>query len=211
MIAMTCRIHTGADGADHWLDSPHFDGQGTIDVHALGSPVVPHPESVAVLVELDHRMLAALAGDPWAAEAENILGFTRYANGTDAPSRLVELVRARATGDSAVAAARALFEAAGYQVVVCTDQPGRIVDRLIRPVYNAALRLVDEGLATQADLDLTCRLGLGYVDGPVERVERGGLAHHYDVTAALFETFGTPGFAPAARSVAAAQRRAART
>lgn len=62
-------------------------------------------------------------------------------------------------------------------------------------------------LATQKDIDLTCKLGLGYPDGPIERTIRGGLAHHYDVTKALFETYGTPGYAPARRAVVAAQRR----
>ena len=56
-------------------------------------------------------------------------------------------------------------------------------------------------------MDLTCRLGLSYPDGPIERVERGGLARHHDVTRALFETYGTPGFAPARRAVVAATRR----
>ena len=76
----------------------------------------------------------------------------------------------------------------------------------MRPKYNAALRFLDEGLATARDLDVTCRLGLGYADGPIERVERGGLAHHYDVTQALFETYGTPTYAPARRAVVAKQR-----
>ena len=69
------------------------------------------------------------------------------------------------------------------------------------------MRLLDEGLATAADMDLTCRLGLGYRDGPIERLERGGLAHHYDVSRALHEVYGTPGFAPARRAGVAAARR----
>ena len=58
----------------------------------------------------------------------------------------------------------------------------------------------------QTVMDVTCRLGLGYRDGPIERVERGGLANHYDATAALFEVYGTPAYAPARRSVVAKQR-----
>jgi hypothetical protein len=50
--------------------------------------------------------------------------------------------------------------------------------RLVRPKYNAALRFLDEGLASQKDMDLTCRLGLGYADGAIERVIRGGLVSH---------------------------------
>ena len=56
-------------------------------------------------------------------------------------------------------------------------------------------------------MDLKCRLGLNRPDGPIFRVERGELAHHDDVTQALFETCGTPGFAPARRAVVAARRR----
>ena len=71
------------------------------------------------------------------------------------------------------------------------------------PKYNAALRFLDEGLATQADMDLTCKLGLGYPDGPLERIFRGGMARHYDVTQALFETYGTPAYAPPRRAIVA--------
>ena len=99
-----------------------------------------------------------------------------------------------------------MFEEGGFTVVVCTDHAGRILDRLLRPKYNDALRLLDEGLASAADMDLTCRLGLGYPDGPIERVVRGGLSYHHDVTKALFETFGTPAYAPARRAVVAATR-----
>ena len=81
------------------------------------------------------------------------------------------------------------------------------IDRLVRPVYNAALRFLDERLATAEDMDLTCRLGLGYPDGPVERVERGDLARHYEITQSLFEIYGVPGFAPARRAVVAHERR----
>ncbi|HJN21881.1 MAG TPA: 3-hydroxyacyl-CoA dehydrogenase family protein, partial [Alphaproteobacteria bacterium] len=86
------------------------------------------------------------------------------------------------------------------------DHAGRIIDRLVRPKYNDALRLLDEGLASAADMDLTCRLGLGYRDGPIERVARGGLAYHHDVCAALFEITGTAAYAPARRAIVAKAR-----
>ena len=127
-------------------------------------------------------------------------------NGNDPPSPLVELVRQPNTPESAVAAARAVFEGAGLTVAVCADHAGRIIDRLVRPKYNDALRLLDEGLASAADMDLTCRLGLGYRDGPIERVARGGLTYHHDVCAALFETTGTAAYAPARRAIVAKAR-----
>jgi 3-hydroxybutyryl-CoA dehydrogenase len=51
---------------------------------------------------------------------------------------------------------------------------------------------------------------LGYRDGPLERLERGGLAHHYDVTKALFDVYGTPAYAPARRALVAKQRQGGR-
>ena len=175
----------------------------------LGKPegtAAADPSRVAVLVELGTECLGVHTGERAGEEGSNVLGFARYRNGDDPPSPLIELVTQPRSDAEAIAAARALFEAAGLTVAVCGDQPGRIVDRLVRPKYNAALRFLDEGLATASDLDMTCRMGLGYPDGPIERVERGGLARHCDVTRALFEIFGTPGYAPARRAAVARER-----
>lgn len=178
---------------------------GEVTIH-LGTPLVADASKAAVLVELGTECLGVHTGEKAGEEGSNVLGFARYRNGSDAPSKLIELVRQPRTKPEAIAAARAVFEAAGFTVVVSADQAGRIVDRLVRPKYNAALRFLDEGLATAKDMDTTCRLGLGYTDGPVERVERGGLAYHHDVTKALFEVYGSPAYAPARRAVVAKQR-----
>lgn len=172
----------------------------------LGVAHEDDPHKAAILVELSRECLGAHTGERMGDEGSNVIGFARYRNGTDPPSNLVELVRQPLTPDSTIAAARALFETAGLQVAVCSDQAGRIIDRLVRPKYNAAFRLLDEGLASQKDIDVTCRLGLGYPEGPIERVVRGGLAEHYMISKALFETYGTPGYAPGRRSVVAAER-----
>ncbi len=171
----------------------------------LGAPPILDIKKKAVLIELATECLADHV-DEDDLSAANVLGFCRYRNGADPPSNLIEIVRLRSTKSDAVDAAKAIFEAAGMTVVVCADQPGRILDRLLRPKYNAALRFLDEGLATAEDMDTTCRLGLGYPDGPIERVKRGGLAYHYEVTAALFETFGTAGYAPPRLAIAAKRR-----
>jgi len=172
----------------------------------LGCPPVADPVRRVILVELGGECLGVHTGEAAGTEGSNILGFARYRNGADAPSRLIELVRQPASDAAAVVAARALFEGAGFDVALCGDHAGRIVDRLVRPKYNAALRFLDEGLATAKDMDLTCRLGLGYPDGPIERIERGGLAYHHEVTQRLFETFGMAAYAPARRAVVARQR-----
>ena len=161
------------------------------------------PARIAVLVELDTECLGVHTGEECGREGSNVVGFARYRNGNDAPSKLIELVHQPNTTSAALAAARAVFEVAGFDVAVCRDLPGRIVDRLVRPKYNDALRFLDEGLASAADLDKTCCLGLGYPDGPIERVSRGGLVRHFEVTQAIYAMTGQIGYFPARRSVVA--------
>ena len=179
--------------------------EGDVVVY-LGSDFVADETKKAILIELGRECLGVHTGEHAGEEGSNILGFSRYRNGDDDPSNLIELVRQPATPASAIAAAKAVFEAAGFDVAVCADQAGRIIDRLVRPKYNAALRFLDEGLASARDMDLTCCMGLGYRDGPIERVERGGLAHHYDISQALFEIYGQAAYAPARRAVVAKSR-----
>ena len=161
---------------------------------------------IAILVELGTECLGVHTGERRGEEGSNVLGFARFRLGGGEPSKLVEVVRQPRTPESAVAAARQVFESAGLQVAVCNDFAGRIVDRLVRPYYNAALRRLDEGLASAADLDATLKLGLGYPEGPIELLERTGLAHHCDVTQALFEAYGEAAYAPARRARVAKQR-----
>ena len=160
-----------------------------------------------VLIELTTECLGVHTGESRGNEGSNVLGFARFRLGAVEPTKLIELVRQPRTLDSAIAAARELFQGAGLQVAVCGDVAGRIVDRLVRPYYNAALRRLDEGLATADDLDITLKLGLGYPEGPISLLERTGLDHHYDVTRALFDAYGDPAYAPARRARVAKQRR----
>jgi 3-hydroxybutyryl-CoA dehydrogenase len=159
------------------------------------------PEAkTAILIELGTECLGVHTGARRALEGSNVLGFSRFRLGNAEPTTLVEVVRQPRTTEAALAAAKEIFEAAGLQVAICGDFDGRILDRLVRPYFNAALRRLDEGLATADDLDTTLKLGLGYPEGPVSLLERTGLEHHYDVSQALFEALGDPAYAPARRA-----------
>ena len=159
-----------------------------------------------VLIELGAECLGVHTGETRGEEGSNILGFARFHLGDGEPSNLVELVRQPQTTQSAIDAAKEIFTAAGLQVALCNDFAGRIIDRLVRPYYNAALRRLDEGLASADDLDTTLKLGLGYPEGPIGLLERTGLQHHFDVTQALFEAYGEAAYAPARRARVAKQR-----
>ncbi len=211
---MAHRIEIHGQSRSFPTGDPFLDNEGDAEadvVILLGNEVGNSIEAArgarAIVIELDQECLGVYTGEQAGREGSEVLGFARYRNGDDPPSNLIELVRQPQSAPEAIEAAQGAFEAAGFDVSVCSDQAGRIVDRLVRPKYNSALRFLDEGLATAESIDLTCRLGLSYPDGPIERVERGGLARHHDVTRALFDTYGTAGFAPARRAVVAAARR----
>ena len=156
----------------------------------------------AVLVELGSECLAVHADD-----GSNVVGFSRFRLGDDPPSDLVELVRQPKTPQAAIDAAQMFFASAGLEVALCNDFAGRIIDRLVRPYFNASLQKLDEGLATADDLDLTVRLGLGYPAGPIALLERSGLAHHFAISEVLFASYGERGFVPARRARVAFERK----
>ena len=198
--------HTLLAGAVKDLKSAHV-------IIVIGEHAGRHAKSLkkwkdkaAVLIELGTEALGTYTGESRAEEGSNVLGFARFRLGEAAPTNLVELVRQPRTSETALAAARAIIEGAGLQVAVCGDFAGRIIDRLVRPYYNAALRRLDEGLATADDLDTTLKLGLGYPEGPIALLERTGLAHHFDVTQALYEASGEQPYAPARRARVAKSR-----
>ncbi|MDF3839911.1 3-hydroxyacyl-CoA dehydrogenase family protein [Cupriavidus basilensis] len=195
--------HPFLDAASPAGDGIVYLGEGAGQAFA-GAPANPSARFIAV--ELDSECLGAHTGEQAGKEGSNVVGFARFRLGNAAPSNLVELVKQPGTACEAVEAAREAFQAVGLVVAVCNDFPGRIVDRLVRPYYNAALRRLDERLATAEDMDQTLRLGLGYPEGPISLLERTGLAHHYTVTASLYEALGQEAYAPARRARVAAQR-----
>lgn len=159
-----------------------------------------------VAIELGTECLGVHTGEHKGQEGSNVVGFARFRMGRADPSPLVELVRQPGTKDTALATAKAAFEAAGLKVAVCGDFPGRIIDRLVRPYLNAALRRLDEKLASAEDMDKTLCLGLGYPEGPISLLERTGLAEHHDVTQALYQALGQEPYAPARRAQVAKAR-----
>jgi len=192
-------------------DALPADDDGIVVTGTAAGSALPSADDAAqaafVAVELGTECLALHTGlEPDRGNLRTV-GFARFRMGDAAPTALIEIVRQPWTEPDAVTAARAFFEAAGFKTAVCEDVPGRIVDRLIRPYLNAVLRRLDDKLASAQDMDTTLRLGLGYPIGPNALLAATGLAHHYDVTQALYEALGDRDFAPA-RAAQVAKARA---
>ena len=186
---------TSAESADIVILAGADAGRALKDVDSAGK--------VAILVELGTECLGVYTGEHRGEEGSNVLGFARFRLGRREPTGLVELVKQPRTDPAAVQVAREVFEAAGLATAVCNDAVGRILDRLVRPYYNLALRALDDGLANADDLDLTVRLGLGFPEGPIALLESSGLAEHYEVSRALYEADGDPALFPPRRAYVA--------
>lgn len=85
--------------------------------------------------------------------------------------RLVEVIPGLDTAPAAVAAAMEVCRAVGKEPVNCKDVVGFAVNRLLHAYLVEAVRLVEEGVASPADIDLACRLGLGHPIGPFEMMD----------------------------------------
>ena len=164
-----------------------------------------HGDLTLILIELDLECLGQYTGESQGLEGSKVLGFARYLIGQK-PTALVELVRQPGSCEQAIAKARDCFETLGLKIAICADRPGRIVDRLIRPYLNAALRRLDEGLASAKDLDATLRMGLGYPHGPIALLDQMGLADHAKRSSHLAQALGDVDFIPARRAQVALER-----
>jgi 3-hydroxybutyryl-CoA dehydrogenase len=89
--------------------------------------------------------------------------------------KLVEMSPGLLTSDETFATAWAWTEAAGQKPVKTQDKPGFILNALLVPFNNDAIRAVEAGVASPADIDKAIKVGLGYKMGPLELVDLVGL------------------------------------
>jgi len=98
---------------------------------------------------------------------------------------LVEIVRARRSSDAAVDTAYEWAESAGKRPVRCSDTPGFIVNRILIPLLNDCVRVLDEADVTPADLDAAMTNGAGWPLGPCALVDLVGIDVHVHASEAL--------------------------
>jgi len=111
--------------------------------------------------------------------------------------KLVEVVRGHRTSDETVRAAVDFAVKLGKVAVVATDSPGFIVNRVARPFYGEALKLLGEGVATVQEIDRIVRDIGGFRMGPFELMDLIGIDVNFAVTRSVYEqTFGEPRFRP---------------
>ncbi|MET8529216.1 3-hydroxybutyryl-CoA dehydrogenase [Micromonospora sp. NPDC005172] len=110
---------------------------------------------------------------------------------------LVEVVRTIRTSPEATATARAVCAALGKTAVVCGDRSGFIVNALLFPYLNDAVKMLEASYSTADDIDHAMKLGCGYPMGPFELLDVVGLDVSLAIQRELYLELREPGFAPA--------------
>jgi 3-hydroxybutyryl-CoA dehydrogenase len=109
---------------------------------------------------------------------------------------LIEIVRSITTSDETIDFARAFAALVGKTTVLSRDRAGFIVNTLLIPYLNNAVRMLEEGFATREDIDTAVHLGLNHPMGPLRLADLIGLDTCLQIANVLYAEFADPRFAP---------------
>jgi len=103
--------------------------------------------------------------------------------------KVAEVIAAVRTSAAAIEALREITTGAGHRAVVTADQPGFLINHAGRGLYTEGLRIVEEQVASPADVDDVLREGLGFRMGPFELLDLTGLDVSAKVMTSIYEQF----------------------
>ena len=181
------------------------------DLGACSLVIEAVPEDLSLKQELFARLDTICPPPAILATNTSTLSVTAIAAATDTPGRvagmhffnpasvlpLVEVIRGARTAAETVEAITRLAEKMGKTPVVAGDTPGFIVNRVARPFYGEALRLLGEGVASHEQIDRLVREGAGFRMGPFELMDLIGIDVNLAATQSVFEqTFYEPRYRP---------------
>jgi 3-hydroxybutyryl-CoA dehydrogenase len=109
---------------------------------------------------------------------------------------LVEVVRPICASDETMAAVTEFVLACGKEPVNVKDQAGFVVNALLFPYLNNAVRLLEQGVATKEGIDIAMKGGCGFPMGPFALLDLVGLDTSVAILDALFAEFAEPNFSP---------------
>jgi 3-hydroxybutyryl-CoA dehydrogenase len=172
-------------------------------------------EDLSIKHDLFRRIEAVVAPDAVLATNTSALSVTEIAAALEHPGRvagmhffnpapvlpLVEIIRGQLTTDEAFDTAYAFGERIGKDPIACDDTPGFVVNRILIPVLNDAVQVLEEGTASAEDIDKGMKLGTGWPIGPLALIDLIGIDVHVHVCEALWNAYREPKFAPPPRLV----------
>jgi 3-hydroxybutyryl-CoA dehydrogenase len=173
-------------------------------------------EELGAKLALFSELEGIVRSDTVLATNTSALSVTEIAAATSTPERvvgmhffnpaplmpLVEIVRAELSSEDAVEAAFGVGERMGKRPIRCHDTPGFVVNRVLIPLLNDCLRVLDEARVSPEDLDTAMTAGAGWPMGPCTLVDLVGIDVHVHASEALYEKLREPRMAPPPRIVA---------
>jgi 3-hydroxybutyryl-CoA dehydrogenase len=172
-------------------------------------------EDLDVKRRLFRELEAVVGAETVLATNTSALSVTEVARATERPERvvgmhffnpapvlpLVEVVRTELSSEEAVERAFALAERIGKAPIRCADTPGFVVNRILIPLLNDCVRVLDEADVTPDDLDKAMTRGVNWPIGPCALLDLIGLDVHVHASQALHEVLGEARMAPPERLV----------
>ena len=196
---------------------------GTHDLHALADcdlVIESVVEDLDVKKELFRGLDLAVKDDAILATNTSTLPVVEMAVVTERPERvcgihffnpapamaLVEIVRPLTASDETIHAARTFAEACGKSPVEVKDRAGFIVNALLFPYLNNAVRMLENGTASRDDIDAAMRGGCNFPMGPLALLDLVGLDTSLAILDALYDEFRDPNYSavPTLRRMVAA-------
>jgi 3-hydroxybutyryl-CoA dehydrogenase len=173
-------------------------------------------EALAPKQELFTELERVCRADAVLATNTSALSVTEIASATSTPERivgmhffnpaplmpLVEIVRAELTADEPFERAYELGRRLGKHPIRCHDTPGFVVNRVLIPLLNDCVRVLDEARVSPEDLDAGMKHGAGWPMGPCTLLDLVGIDVHVHASEALYEKLREPRMAARRRLVA---------
>jgi 3-hydroxybutyryl-CoA dehydrogenase len=167
-------------------------------------------EDLAVKRELFEALERIVAPDAILATNTSALSVTEIASATSSPERvvgmhffnpapvlpLVEVIRTAQTSDEVFDAAYAFVQRIGKEPVACNDTPGFVVNRILIPLLNDCVRVLDEARVSPDDVDRAMRFGANWPIGPCALIDLIGVDVHVHASEALHAALGEERMAP---------------
>ncbi len=112
---------------------------------------------------------------------------------------LVEIVRPMTASEATIDSVKAFAEACGKNAVEVADRAGFIVNALLFPYLNNAVRMLENGVASRDDIDTAMKGGCNFPMGPLALLDLVGLDTSVAILDALYDEFSDPNYAPVPR------------
>src|SRR5260370_17361452 len=110
--------------------------------------------------------------------------------------KLVEIVKTISTSEETIETVRQFAISLGKTPVLAKDTAGFIVNFLLIPYLLAAIRMLENGMASRDDIDMAMKLGCGYPMGPFTLLDYVGLDTTMWAAEAIYEEYKDPLYPP---------------